>query len=399
MSLELSKKMSRITPSYTLEITAKAKALKAAGKDIVSFGAGEPDFNTPLNIQNAGIEAIKSGKTRYTTTTGIVELKEAIIDKLKRDQNIDYKKSEIVVSNGAKQSLFNALSVILDTNEEVILPTPYWVSYPEMVKLAGGVPLYVEVKEEDGFIYDLDALESAYNKNVKAILINSPNNPTGAVYNEKTLIDIYNWAKEKDIFIISDEIYEELIYGDTKHFSVASICEDAKKRTILINGMSKAYAMTGWRIGYLAADEAIVGAINKFQAHSTSNACSISQYASVEGLNGDKKVISEMREAFNKRRIYMVDRVNKINGLSCKEPKGAFYVMINITECIGKTFEGEKIENSLDFSNILLERSDVAVIPGKAFGDERYIRLSYATDLDSIEKGLDRIDAFVQKLK
>lgn len=392
MSSDLSKRALGISPSLTLEITDKAQKMKKSGIDIIGFGAGEPDFNTPENIQNAGIEAIKAGKTRYTAASGIPELKTAICEKLKRDNNLEYDNSNILISSGAKHSIFNAFYAILNPGDEVIIPVPYWVSYPEFVKVVGGIPVLVKTTEDNGFKYTKECLESAITKKTKAIILNSPSNPTGTVYTKAELEMIAEIAVKNNIFVISDEIYEKLVYDGEEHISIASINEDIKKLTIVINGMSKAYAMTGWRIGYAAADSEIVKVMSNVQSHTTSNACSVSQYASVEALTGDQSVICDMIKEFDKRRVYMVDRISKINYLSCRKPKGAFYVMANISAAKGKTIRGREIKDSLDFTSLLLEEAEVAVVPGIAFGDDDYVRLSYATSMDNIEKGLDRIE-------
>lgn len=396
MSLNLSKKGLKIEPSLTLDITAKAKAMKDSGIDVISFGAGEPDFNTPQNIQDEGIRAIKEGLTRYTPASGIVELKKAICDKLKKDNNLDYETKNIIISSGAKHSIYNALMAILNPEDEVIFSVPFWVSYPELVRLADGVPVYIETKEENNFKFTINDLNKVMTKKTKAIILNSPNNPTGSVYNKEELTEIANWAVENNIFIISDEIYEKLIYSDNGHVPIGSINDDVKKLTILINGMSKAHAMTGWRIGYAAAHEDIIKVMSNIQAHSTSNPCSISQYASVEGLTGDQDSVSEMKKHFGQRRDYMAETINSIRGLSCKKPEGAFYIMMNFTNLIGKEINGKTINSSMDFSNLLLEEANVAVVPGIAFGDDKYVRLSYATSMENIEKGLQRIKKIVE---
>ncbi|WP_352417823.1 pyridoxal phosphate-dependent aminotransferase [Proteiniborus sp.] len=392
MKFNLSSKALKISPSITLEITAKAKEMKSKGIDVIGFGAGEPDFDTPDNIQYAGIKAIESGNTRYTATSGILELKEAICKKLKNDNNLEYKPSNIIVSNGAKHSIFNALFAILNPGDEVIMPIPYWVSYPEFVKLSDGVPVPVETREENDFKFDLNDLENALTHKTKAIILNSPSNPTGTAYSYEELKNIAEWAVKNKIFVISDEIYEKLIYDGHTHISIASFGEDIKKLTILVNGMSKAYAMTGWRIGYTAADEEIVKIMTNVQSHTTSNPCSISQYASVAGLTGDQSVIEDMKKEFVKRRDYMVDKINSIKGLSCRKPIGAFYVMANISNLKGSTINGKTINTSLDLANLLLEVAKVAVVPGSAFGADDFIRLSYATSMKNIEEGLRRIE-------
>ncbi|MEG2353109.1 MAG: pyridoxal phosphate-dependent aminotransferase [Clostridium sp.] len=394
-----SKKAEQISASLTLAITAKAKQMKADGIDVIGFGAGEPDFDTPENIQNAAIMAIKSGKTRYTAASGIPELKDAIIEKFKNDNNLSYSQSQIIISTGAKQCLANTFQAILNPGDEVIVASPYWVSYPELIQLADGIPVLVDTKEENEFKYDLNELDSYVNNNTKAILINSPNNPTGTVYTLEELSSIAELAKKHDLIIVSDEIYENLLYGEVKHVSIASISEDAYNRTVVINGVSKSYAMTGWRIGYAAANEKITKLMSNVQSHTTSNPNSIAQYASVEALSGDQSEIKKMIEEFKRRRDFMVEEINSIDNLSCIKPKGAFYVMINISKVIGKECNGEKITGSLNLSRILLENEKVAVIPGIAFGVDEFIRLSYATSMENIKTGLLRISNFMKTLK
>lgn len=397
--MNLSKKANSISPSLTLAITAKAKKMKAEGIDVIGFGAGEPDFNTPKNIQDAAINAIQEGKTRYTAASGIIELKEAIIDKFKKDNNLSYKTSQIIVSTGAKQCLANIFEAILNPGDEVLIGSPYWVSYPELVQLSDGKPVFVETKEENSFKLTVEALNKAVTKNTKALIINSPNNPTGATYSKEELEKIADFAQKNDIIIISDEIYEKLLYGEEGHISIASLSEDAYNRTIVINGVSKAYAMTGWRIGYAAASEKIISLMSNIQSHTTSNPCSISQYAAVEALTGDQSEVEKMKIEFKKRRDFMVDKINSINNLSCVKPEGAFYVMMNISKLLNKKVNGETIKDSLEFSRLLLEDEKVAVIPGIAFGVDDYVRLSYATSLKNIEEGLKRIENFVNGIK
>lgn len=395
----LSKKAMQISPSLTLAITAKAKKMKAEGIDVIGFGAGEPDFNTPKNIQQAAIKAIEQGLTRYTAASGIIELKEAIVDKFKRDNNLTYKTSQIIISTGAKQCLANVFQAILNPGDEVIVGVPYWVSYPELIQLADGVPVFAQSEESNSFKLTVEELQKVATDKTKAIIINSPNNPTGTVYTRNELETLANFAKEKDLFIISDEIYEELLYGNEGHISIASLSEDAYNRTIVINGVSKAYAMTGWRIGYAAASEEITKLMSNIQSHTTSNPCSISQYASVEALNGDQSEVENMKKEFKARRDFMVDRINSINNLSCVKPEGAFYVMVNISKLLNKEVEGKVIKDSLTFSDLLLEKEKVAVIPGIAFGVDNFIRLSYATSMENIKNGLDRIEKFVSTIK
>ena len=395
--MNLSEKGLKIEPSVTLEILTKAKNMKDNGIDVISFSVGEPDFNTPQHIQNEGIRAIQTGLTKYTAASGIIELKKAICKKLKRDNNLDYKTSNIIVSNGGKHSIYNVLLAILNPGDEVIIGVPYWVSYPELVNIAGGVPIYIKTIEENEFKYSVADLESVKTDKTKAIILNSPSNPTGSIYTEEELRAIAKWAVDNDIFVLSDELYEKLIYDGNKHISIASLNDDIKRNTILINGMSKAYAMTGWRIGYTAAHEDIISIMSNIQSHTTSNPSSIAQYASVVGLEGDQSSIEEMRIQFDKRRKYMVETINSINGLSCISPKGAFYVMLNFTKLKGKTIAGFKINSSLDFANLILEKANVAIVPGLGFGDDDYARLSYATSLDNIIEGLRRIKELIEE--
>ncbi|MBU3195383.1 pyridoxal phosphate-dependent aminotransferase [Clostridium algidicarnis] len=396
--MKLSLKAKQIEPSLTLAITAKAKKMKSEGIDVIGFGAGEPDFNTPENIQDAAIEAMKKGLTRYTPASGIIELKDVIVEKFKKDNNLSYDSSQIIISTGAKQCLANVFQAILNPYDEVIVSTPYWVSYPELIRLADGVPVYVNSGKENNFKYTLESLKDAVTSKTKAIIINSPNNPTGTLYSKEELVIIANFCKENDMIIISDEIYEKLIYGNKKHISIASVSEDAYNRTIVINGVSKSYAMTGWRIGYAAGPKEIIKLMSNIQSHTTSNPNSVAQYAAVEAISGNQDTMDFMVKEFSNRKDYMVNRIEKIKGISAINPDGAFYVMINIEDLLNKKINNEVIKDSLDFSRLLLEQERVAVIPGDAFGVSNYIRLSYATSLDNINKGLDRIEAFIGKI-
>lgn len=397
--MQLSKKAGNISPSITLSITAKANELKKQGVDVVSFGAGEPDFNTPENIINAAIKAMKDGKTKYTPAGGILELKETICKKFKKDNNLDYKPSQITISTGAKQCLANAFMAILNPGDEVLIPIPYWVSYPELVKLADGVPVFVETKKENNYKYTVEDLEKAVTDKTKAILINSPNNPTGTIYHEDELLKIADFAKKHNLLIVSDEIYEKLIYDGKKHVSIASLNEDAFNRTLVINGVSKTYAMTGWRLGYIAASEEITKIMTSIQSHMTSNVNTITQYATIEALNGPVEELKNMVSEFENRRNFMVDKLSKISGVSIIKPSGAFYIMVDISDYFNTVFKGQKIENSLDFAKVLLDEEKVAVIPGAGFGLDNYIRLSYATSMKVIETGIDRISTFLSKIK
>ena len=397
--MELSRKAQRIEASVTLAITAKAKEMKEKGIDVISFGAGEPDFNTPENIINAAIKAMQEGNTKYTNVNGILQLREAICKKFKEDNGLIYKPSQIVVSTGAKQSLANVFLAILNPGDEVIVPNPYWVSYPELIRLADGKPVFVESDEGSSYKFTKENLEKAVTEKTKAIILNTPNNPTGTIYNREELIEIAEFAKKYDLIIVSDEMYEKLIYDGESHVSIASVSHDAYERTIVINGLSKSYAMTGWRLGYCGATEKIAKLMTNIQSHMTSNVCSITQYAAVEALNGPQDKVKEMISEFERRRNYMAKTLEEMNNLSIIKPQGAFYIMINIDECLGKEINGEKINDSMDFSAKLLENEKVAVIPGKAFGLDNYVRVSYATSMELIEKGLERINKFVNKLK
>lgn len=391
----LSRKAQNIGASLTLALTAKAGELKKEGIDVVSFGVGEPDFNTPNNIIEAATRAMEEGKTKYTATSGIVELKEAIARKLHDDNGLNYGTKNIIISTGAKQSLANVFMAILNPGDEVIIPVPYWVSYPELVKLSDGVPVFIETKKENDFKVTYDELKSVLSENTKAIVINSPNNPTGTVYSKKDLEVIAKFAEENDLIIISDEIYEKLIYGKEEHISIASLSEDTFKRTVVINGFSKAYAMTGWRIGYAACyNEELIKVMNNVQSHMTSNTNSIAQFAALEALNGDQETIKNMVKEFSLRRELMIELISEIEDLTFIEPKGAFYVMIDVSKVLKKA----NIKGSMEFANLLLKEENVVVIPGIAFGEDNFIRLSYATSKEEIIKGLKRIKEFVNKL-
>lgn len=391
----LSEKHSAVQPSVTLAITAKAKKMKAEGVDVLSFAAGEPDFKTPAHIRKAAIDVIEAGNTGYTAASGIPNLKQAICNKLENDNGVKYKPENIVVSSGAKHSLFNALQVILNPGDSVLFATPFWVSYPELIKMAGGTPIQVMTSEAQGFKVTPELLEAARTESTKAIIINSPNNPTGTVYTEAELKAIADWAVEHRLYIISDEIYEKLVYG-AKHVSMASFGEAVKKRTIIVNGMSKAYAMTGWRIGYTASNLEISKMMSNVQSHATSNPNTVAQYAALEAIEGDQEPLDAMVTEFAARRDFMVDRVNSIEKLSCRRPEGAFYVMVNIEKIIGQTINNVEIKDSMSFAEYLLDHSQVAVIPGAGFGVDNYVRLSYATSMDNIIRGLDRIEAAVK---
>ena len=394
--MEFSKKFEAIAPSPTLAIDSKFKQMKADGLNVVGFGAGEPDFDTPDHIKQAAIAAIMGGKTKYTPASGTVELKKAICAKFKRDNGLDYDISNIVVSNGAKHSLINAFGAILNPGDEVIIPAPFWVSYPEMVKYNDGVPVIIHTTEENKFKFSPEQFEAAITPRTKAIVINSPCNPTGMVYTADELKAIADVSVKHGIYVISDEIYEHLIYGGATHTSIASFGEDIKDLTIIINGVSKTYAMTGWRIGFTASNEKIAKLMSNVQSHTTSNPNSIAQEAAVAALTGPTKELHDMIAQFDKRRQYMVSRINTIEGVSCKEPVGAFYVMMNIEKLIGKTIKGKLIETADDFAEIFLENQLVAVVSGTGFDAPYHVRLSYATSMENIKEGLDRLEKLLK---
>lgn len=396
----LSNKCNAISPSITLAISAKAKAMKAMGKNVIGFAAGEPDFGTPEFIINAAKKALDEGFTRYTPASGLPKLKEVICKKLKEENNITYQPNEILVSNGAKHSLTNAFMAILNPGEEVIIPSPYWVSYPEMVKLADGVPVFVETSEENGFKISPAQLKESINEKTKAIIINSPSNPTGSVYTKSELEEIAKIAVEKKIFVVSDEIYEYIIYNNQEHISIASLNDDIKALTITINGVSKAYAMTGWRIGYTAASKEIIALMSAIQSHMTSNPNSIAQIASIAAIEsklGDD--VQTMVSAFDHRRKLIKDEILKISEFSVIEPNGAFYLFVNVKNVFGKSINGKVVKDSFSFAESLLDEKEVAVIPGIGFGADNYIRMSYAVSDDDIIEGVQRIKEFVESLE
>jgi aspartate aminotransferase len=396
--MKLAKRTQAIKPSPTLAMNAKATALKAAGEDITNFGVGEPDFDTPDNIKEAAIQALREGFTKYTAAGGIDTLKSAIIDKFKKDNNLSYEKNEILVSCGAKHSLYNIAEALFDPGDEVIIPAPYWVTYPDQVLLNDATPVIVETTEENSFMVDADALREKLTARTKALILNSPSNPTGLAYDRATLEGIAALAIEHDFYVISDEIYEKLVYDGFKHISIASLGQEIKERTVVVNGLSKSHSMTGWRIGFTGGPADITKAMTNIQSQSTSNATSFAQKASVEALNGPQDFIATMVKEFDIRRKYMIDRLNNIDGVTCKTPVGAFYAFPNISSCFGKKSGDRKIDNSLDLSTYLLEEAKVALVPGSAFGDDKYIRLSYATSMENIKKGLDRIEAALASL-
>ncbi len=387
--METASRLQQLTPSLTLAIDSKAKAMLAEGIEVFGFGAGEPDMDTPEHIKAAAIKALQEGRTKYTPSAGIPELRQAISQKFLKDNGLDYKSSQVIVSNGAKQSCFNAIAAVVNEGDEVIIPAPYWLSYPEMVRIVGGEPVFVQTREENNWKITPEDFENAMTPRTKMIIINSPGNPTGSLYTREELKALSEVAAEEDIYILSDEIYEKLTYDGAEHVSIASVSPEAYDLTITINGFSKAYAMTGWRLGYLAAPEPIARAIDSMQSHMTSNPCSFAQYGALAALTGDQQCVADMREEFDIRRQYMFERLTQIQGVSAVRPQGAFYVLANISAL------GLKSQN---FADRLLSKSSVAVVPGIAFGDDRTIRLSYATSLDIIKSGLDRIEEFCRSL-
>lgn len=392
MNIELAERVKQLTPSPTLAITAKAKQLASEGHNVISLGAGEPDFNTPAHVIEAAYQAMLEGKTKYTPAGGVPELKQAIIAKLKKDQNLDYIPNQIIVGVGAKHLLYNLFQVLLNTDDEVIIPTPYWVSYPEQVKLAGGKPVYIEGKEENGFKITGDQLKNAITEKTKAIVINSPSNPTGAVYTKEELIEIADIAVNANLWIVSDEIYEKLIY-EGEHYSIAALSPQFYERTIVINGLSKPYSMTGWRIGYAAGNEKIIAAMTDLSSHSISNPTSVSQYASIAALNGDQQILEDMKQEFKKRRDQIFSLINAIPGFSSMKPQGAFYYYINIS----KALEDAGYTDVDQWANDLLGEQKVAVISGSGFGTDQHIRISYATGLTELLEAINRIRNFVTK--
>jgi aspartate aminotransferase len=375
-------------------MTAQAIKMKREGKKVISFAAGEPDFDTPKNIKEEAISAIKQGFTHYTVNSGIIELKEAVMGKLKKDNKVEYKPAEIIISNGAKQCLFNAILTVCNPEDEVLLPTPCWVSYTEQIKFAQAVPIFINTYQEDAFKLSAAQVEEKISSKTKLLILNSPNNPTGAVYEVEELKKIAQLLVKYDIYCICDEIYEKLIYDEAEHFTIASLSKEVKAKTIIINGVSKSYAMTGWRIGYAAGPEDIISGMGKIQEHSTSNPNSIAQKASVEALNGRQETIEEMRREFDERRKYMVEKLNKIKGVSCLKPSGAFYAFPNVSKILekGVKYNGKRIINSFDLADFILKEAEVALIPGSAFEAEGYLRLSYATSMEDVKEGLDRIE-------
>lgn len=391
----VSKIAEAVRASTTLAVDSLAKQMKADGLDVVGFGTGEPDFNTPDNINMAGIRAICDGKTKYTPAAGIIPLRKAIAQRLKEDCGVDYDYTQIVVASGAKHSVYIAIAAITNPGDEIIIPAPFWVSYYEMVRMVGGTPVIVEAGEEQNFKITAQQLEAAITDKTKCLMLNNPSNPTGMIYSADELRAIADVCVKHDLYILADEIYYQLIYDGIEFTSIASLGDEVKERTLLINGVSKSYAMTGWRVGYCAANKTLAKIMSNFLSHSTGAPSTISQWASVEALTGPQEGIEAMRLAFLERRDYIVKRINSIPGVSCIVPNGAFYVMMNIEQLIGKTLGGKLIENDDDFAVALLEKALVAVVPCSGFGMKNFVRWSYAASMENIEKGLDRLEKFV----
>lgn len=387
----LAKRVNEIETSTTTMIFAEAKKLRAKGINIIDLSVGEPDFNTPNNIKEAGKSAIEGNKTKYTFNEGTVELRNAIIAKLKRDNQLDYKLNEIIVSSGAKQGVFNAIFALVNPGDEVIISSPYWVSYPSMVSLAGGKSVIIDTDENTGFKITPEQLSTAVSSKTKLLILCNPSNPTGTVYTIEELKALAEIVKRNNFYVISDEIYEKLIYDDLDFISFASLDEGIKKRTILVNGLSKSFAMTGWRIGYAAASEEIISAMNRIQSHTTSHASTISQQAAVEAIVGPQNVITEMLSEFNKRREYLLKEISNIGQFTCYKPHGAFYLFPNISKYLHRKLTTFQIENSHDFVIYLLNEAHVATVPGSAFGSEGYLRISYSTSMDNLQEAISRL--------
>lgn len=397
MKKMISNRVQNTQPSMTLAITAKAKELKKQGYDVVGFGAGEPDFDTPIPIKEAAIAAINAGHTKYTPATGLLELRELICKKFREDNNLEYSPEQIIVNSGAKHSLSTAFQAILNPGDEVIIPIPYWVSYPEIIRITDGIPVFIETKESNNFKITPQELKDKISYNTKAILLNTPSNPVGSLYSKDELKEIAKIAIENNIYVVSDEIYEKLIYDNKKHFSIAQVSEEMKELTIVVNGMSKDFAMTGWRLGYTAGNSDVIKAMGRIQGHAVSHPSSITQYAGIGALKCHSSIITDMVEAYDNRRKYMIERLNEIKELTYIYPEGAFYVFINISKLFGKTYNGKLVNTSLEFANAILDDEKVALVPGIAFGLDSFMRISYATSMEEIKKGLDRIENYIKQ--
>ena len=396
--MKLSKLAKTLKPSATLAITAKAKELKTQGIDVIGFGAGEPDFDTPVNIKEQAKKSIDSGFTKYTAAGGIVELKDAIINRIKNDYELDYKRNEILVGAGAKHVLYNLFQVLIDSGDEVLIPSPYWVSYPEQVRIAGGAPVIIPGSQESNFKITKNQIEKLITDKTKAIVLNYPSNPTGTTYDKEELEGFAQIAIKNNLIIISDEIYDKIIYREEKHISFPQLGDEVKERTILVNGVSKSYSMTGWRIGYAAGNSNVISAMNNLCGQSTSNPTSISQMAAIEAFAGPQEPIQKMLIEFKERRDFITSALNEIDGVNCVIPEGAFYVFPDISNFFGKEYNGKKITNSMEISDFLLDVAKVAVVPGVEFGSDNHIRISYATSMSDIKEGMERIKKSLSQL-
>lgn len=395
----ISKIAASVSPSATLAVNALAKKMRAEGKDVIGFGTGEPDFATPDRISYAGIRAICEGQTKYTPAAGIVSLRKAVCKRLQEDYGLEYDETQVVIASGAKHSVYLALAVLVDPGDEVILPAPYWISYSEMIRLVGGIPVIVTAGEDQNFKITAEQLEAAVTEKTKAVMINNPSNPTGTIYTKEELQALADVCVKHDLFIIADEIYDKLIYDGASFTSIPTLGEDIKAHTILINGVSKTYSMTGWRVGYSVAEKSIASAMASYVSHSTGAPATMAQFAAQEALEGPQDEVEAMRRVFEQRRNYLVSRMNSMDGVSCLTPNGAFYVMMNLEQLFGKTIDGEVIATADDFARLFLEKSMVAVVSCTAFGAPSFVRWSYATSMENIQKGMDRLEQFLAKVK
>ena len=395
----ISKIAASVSPSATLAVNALAKKMRAEGKDVIGFGTGEPDFATPDRISYAGIRAICEGQTKYTPAAGIVSLRKAVCKRLQEDYGLEYDETQVVIASGAKHSVYLALAVLVDPGDEVILPAPYWISYSEMIRLVGGIPVIVTAGEDQNFKITAEQLEAAVTEKTKAVMINNPSNPTGSIYTKEELQALADVCVKHDLFIIADEIYDKLIYDGASFTSIPTLGKDIKAHTILINGVSKTYSMTGWRVGYSVAEKSIASAMASYVSHSTGAPATMAQFAAQEALEGPQDEVEAMRRVFEQRRNYLVSRMNAMDGVSCLTPNGAFYVMMNLEQLFGKTIDGEVIATADDFARLFLEKSMVAVVSCTAFGAPSFVRWSYATSMENIQKGMDRLEQFLAKVK
>jgi aspartate aminotransferase len=394
----ISKNVAKVKPSITLAVSAKAKAMKDEGIDVIALSAGEPDFNTPDHICNAGIDAINNGVTRYTPASGTMELKKAVCEKFKNDNGLDYSPSQVMINCGAKHSVFLTIFALTGEGDEVIVPSPYWVSYYDMVKLAGGIPVVIEGKSENDLKITPEQLKNAITDKTKLLILNSPSNPSGMVYSEDELRALADVIVETGIHVLSDEIYEKLTYDGTKHVSIASFSDEIYNKTITVNGVSKSYSMTGWRIGYAAGPEAVIKAMSTVQSQETSNPCSISQKAALAAITGSHEFLKTWVKEFSERRLYIIDRLNSIEGVTCKTPKGAFYVFPDVSGLYGKSFNGKAIDDSVSFCEYMLNEQHIALVPGAGFGADAHVRISYAVSKENIKESIDRLEKGINAL-